>query len=1059
MNWLFFTSLPNVSVGIDAQCEYVFKDMEPQVYPPQLDYNAELLRKPAKKQTTITDTFRERKRKNTDSDITQCKEKKKRESTLFEKFKNLKESYGRTSKVLKHDLDKSTVMSDKRLQELTYLKKPDVSRAVPSENAITEKNDEHVKSTCSEEQTTYEINDDDFIDDEFMDENKINDILTEIESEISKGSSKSEVGDKIKFSVATDKCSIQKSVLPKSVNIRSIPSRNSYIEIENYKAMNMNRKRVNKTFSKKTNYNFIELLEKNVDLSDTEQTTEQEKNSFSDTIRSHIEKYLQKAKTNVEPADRILDLIQDEPILSKESGPIVTAQDSNIIGKDDDIDESMQLSPNSKKITITDGYKRLTVNDESKQVSVLENKVRSIDLTINELPSVEYHIQEIDEENELPSVELHLKTNKDEIAIEYVAEKIDSKLIPEDIYAENNTSSNINLKQSLEPEPVPVIKESIYAVNISVNKLNKESDLKGPESILNAGTLDFLDGPIENDIDDNTSVETNAVLEEKQEFAIIEPPRRVEPKQIDIKSIEKENIELVAYNNPTHKTAFQQHDTELPIALPSTSCIAETNEKQEIRVMELWKSYIKELPLESEKNMEVTKSILAFNIDNQMASTQQNDKSKELSVALQNCMPKDAESKEKYKLREINKNKAIGFNPPFKRPTCDSNWKPKSNNSLQIATTSEKQSLLEIEPPNSIFEENREITTMSFPTCGFSSQPICIQRNILHKLPYILPITTSPVPELQDKQELLVLEQPKNCTTGNKDITAYKNYTSNAIKNHPTCTQLNYDNYNVLFDLPSTVSLTPESRDKPRPLEIVSTKMYNKEVVTINNPTTSVIKNPQAFTQDYGYTCGSSYTRADNQNHYINKYSFSSNKTDVSTQETTDHVVRVIRNLRIDLDITEIVSETKKTMDTAKDIEYDNEEDSNMAFKRPKIEITPTIEQCNENSNALESFSSDYCKQVEEYNPKALSNSFILTAVEETSENQIIPLPSTELKQLRCDIKHEKDKYCEEVDKDGEGDQNTKKHQFSKYKSDDSTLERKPNNLMGILQKYSNIMR
>lgn len=1089
-------NLPHFSAGLDARCEYVFKDVEPQMKPPQSEYNEELIKTPNAnlKQTVITDTFRERKRKNTDKDIAQSKEKKKRESAFLDSFKTLKESFGKTSKVLKEDLEKTTVMSEKLLRELTHLEQPGTSK-FPSANLTTEQNYDNnqqlpVKSTF-EEPNPYEINDDDF-NDEFIDEDKINNILNEIESEISKENSKPEVSNKTKL-YRSNANELQKAAISRPVSTEYIPSRHTYT-IENSKKDT--KQPVSKNIPKKTNFSFIDLLEKNVDLSDEEEIKIREQNSFSDTIRCHIDKYLQKAKTTINVPDIILTgLKEDEPLTSKETEPTFSVQDSSR-------------------------------NKDDYNAKLYETMQHNYKDSNNEKPTTD--IDEIYEENELPAIILSKNNNRYDIDTENVVEKRESRIIPE--YNNiHNTSSNKNIQQ--ENEPMKVITESKTTENIGIYKLNEEPDLKELKPVLGNETeaLVLLIGPNKKDLAvDNASTATAVnkcpiVLpssyapetKENQEHEI-EQPRRLEPKQVEIEPGNNENIEMEAYNNPTsialgiHKVSRQLNSDKnsTPIALPKPiSHLPKLIEKPESPMMEMWKNSIKDLSIlefgEINNEVATSSNTMSYAYDKPQAFTQKNYKTNRLPVDLQKIIghvPKVTENLSAIELPKNNKGVSIP-SPKYHKTgvavnmipsTQTSNNKnsafpstldikenercleieqPKNNKEIREITkcnaqasafdnqlvftqkrfncklpsthyhnpeTKEIQSILQKEPPRSNAKENSEIATFSFT----SSQPNYTQHNYNYKLPFVLSNTVSRVPELQEKQQLSVMELRKNTIQGIKDMTLYNNCISFDFGNQADLQNCNNDK----IVLPNTASRTPEFNEKQRQrIELKSPT--NKDVSTYKNCASSL--------QNHDYN----YSNADNRTQYINKYSFSTNKTDVSTQETTDHVVRVIKNMRINFDVTEIVSKEKKIGRDERE-QIDNKAENPVAFKKRKHASSPNIEYCTEKLNTkIVNYSSEFGNNNGTDKPKALQISDNLTAVQKFSEKQCLlalpaytTTPATRLLSSTPTLEFmEENIQFKEVDKD-----NGVKNRFSENEIADSAVEKKPTSVESILQKFRN---
>lgn len=261
-------------VGLDVQSEYSFKGLEPLfsrgesiAYPIEQSTTKKIF----KKQTTITDTFKERKRKLNDLDVSQSKEKKKRDNAVIEKFRYLKEPFGKLSIELRDKQQKPVENSSKLLQETTPSNKQ--VRKIINEN--------NLELACSDYDTTVSehvysemISEDLDHGNDFLDDDHFDNILSEIENEISKSRH-------LSGSVNSHK-PLETTLLINNPN----PSSKL-----NYKLQNPKR-------PKRCNYSFIELLQRNENLSDADDTTSSTDGGFSDTIKSRIEKFIRRISTN-----------------------------------------------------------------------------------------------------------------------------------------------------------------------------------------------------------------------------------------------------------------------------------------------------------------------------------------------------------------------------------------------------------------------------------------------------------------------------------------------------------------------------------------------------------------------------------------------------------------------------------------------------------------------------------------------------------------------------------------------------------------------------------------
>lgn len=298
----------------------MFKSLEPLCSRRQSTaYPAEEppIKKTVKKQTTITDTFKERKRKFNDLDISQSKEKKKRDNAVIEKIRHLKESFRKTSEELRDDQQKSVEISNKLLDEMMSTNK----QIRNQENNLRDSNDYDaiVREYEYPDVIAEDLNNEnDSIGDEHFDS-----ILNEIENEISKGHhSDGSINNK-------------KLTTPLETTQRiNNPNHNRKAK---YNPRNIKK-------PTRCNYNFIELLERNEHLSE-EDTTSNE-GGFSDTIKNGIEKFLMSANANTtERIDPVMtDLIsiplyaksQDEHLKTVKSGHVrdVKLQSDKDINKD-----------------------------------------------------------------------------------------------------------------------------------------------------------------------------------------------------------------------------------------------------------------------------------------------------------------------------------------------------------------------------------------------------------------------------------------------------------------------------------------------------------------------------------------------------------------------------------------------------------------------------------------------------------------------------------------------------------------------------------------------------
>ncbi|XP_063363912.1 probable ATP-dependent DNA helicase HFM1 [Cydia amplana] len=348
--WIHCVS--SVIVGIDVQADYLFLDLEPQA-PPEIGHapwsNSNTPRPNiTTKQTAITDVYKERKRKN-DSDITQCKEKKKREYTLTQKLKALKESFSKTSKTLKTDIDKSVEISNKVIHDLldgrnrpplpennqVITEAADEFPAVDltkgiidviddsnnrprfSENSLVEEYPtvDLTKNVAADKFEEFTSNDNyDYIDDL-----QIDSLLSKIESEIS---ANDPISNNMQYNNDPDtNVSKQPNV---HFNERPMPEAQK-VELK-YIIRNMNNTQrltnkssrcardINKRKNLKSNFSVIDLIEKKANTADDNIENHSDKSidsGFSDAIKSQINKFLQRAQNTTKPKIPVIDELLD----------------------------------------------------------------------------------------------------------------------------------------------------------------------------------------------------------------------------------------------------------------------------------------------------------------------------------------------------------------------------------------------------------------------------------------------------------------------------------------------------------------------------------------------------------------------------------------------------------------------------------------------------------------------------------------------------------------------------------------------------------------------------
>lgn len=291
-------------MGIDVQTEYSFNDLEPFLRAPAsttTPTNSIQTKKTAERQTCITDTFKERKRKINPDAIEKSKEKRKRENAIIENFKYLKQSFETASK----NINQSIHQQSRQNKELSN-KNADACSL--SNNKIS--NAPNSIETNSIQNICYE----DMDSDDFIDEGKIDSILNEIENEMTKSKTSLNNAKPNTNAYFREKtlCG-QNPLSTKSIGgrLENMCSENSITKSRssNYKTSTAPRKLKAKT--PKSNYTFIELLERKLSISDEEDKTEvpPKDNGFSDTIKNQIQKYLTKTQTKSSVPDRNIKML------------------------------------------------------------------------------------------------------------------------------------------------------------------------------------------------------------------------------------------------------------------------------------------------------------------------------------------------------------------------------------------------------------------------------------------------------------------------------------------------------------------------------------------------------------------------------------------------------------------------------------------------------------------------------------------------------------------------------------------------------------------------------
>ncbi|XP_072948761.1 probable ATP-dependent DNA helicase HFM1 [Epargyreus clarus] len=272
-------------VGIDVQNEYLFMDVAPMFKGSEGSKNVHdnSTKTVSKTSFEIEQIPADRKRKvNNIIDVTCSKEKIKRDNNLIKKFNCLKESFGKASKELRGNFNKTTEMSNKILHNL----KPPESNVNINTNFVSDDIRETIiEPNYANNFAIIDSNDDLF--EQLEDDNQVNNILYEIENEIGR-------------TVA------QQNVLETTEQPTLVTNENKN-DTSNYTKTNETRKLHKKQV--KSNYNFIDVIDKNnYTNEENDDIATGDDGGFANTVKLQIEKYLQHTKFT-KPRDEDINII------------------------------------------------------------------------------------------------------------------------------------------------------------------------------------------------------------------------------------------------------------------------------------------------------------------------------------------------------------------------------------------------------------------------------------------------------------------------------------------------------------------------------------------------------------------------------------------------------------------------------------------------------------------------------------------------------------------------------------------------------------------------------
>ncbi|CAG4956307.1 unnamed protein product [Colias eurytheme] len=261
-------------VGIDDHCEYVFNELPTHT---SMEKNLMLdeIHVP-EKEICVKD----RKRKN-DTDIVQSKEKIKRDTNIIKQFKHLKESFELSSENLSKNLNETAELSNKILSDLTKTDNDIIETVatLPIKEQITNEN-------------VVEISDEE----DYIDDAEINNILNEIEGEIKHVAVNNKSMERNIQIKPTEKLySISNSMINTGINRSSILRPHSICK--------------NKQKAKKSNFSFIDIIEKQNNSPNENIVEKQTDTGFSGAIRDNINEFLKKAQMKKQTNANVIELL------------------------------------------------------------------------------------------------------------------------------------------------------------------------------------------------------------------------------------------------------------------------------------------------------------------------------------------------------------------------------------------------------------------------------------------------------------------------------------------------------------------------------------------------------------------------------------------------------------------------------------------------------------------------------------------------------------------------------------------------------------------------------
>ncbi|KAJ2948982.1 hypothetical protein O0L34_g5922 [Tuta absoluta] len=449
-------------VGIDVHCEYLFKNIEPPFLRGETINSISIDNTPSKntkKQTTVTDVYKQRKRKSNEIDVTESKEKRKRDTALVEKFKLLKNSFEVTSKELRDDLTKSAQMSNTiigriikpeqqtNFNETSIADSFDINFMHPAAECNAINIDDNgtygtTKFVTADHQNNHAFVDTINLDDEdnFVVDSHINSIMNEIETDILKtnnleNSTNVNTNTSQNY-VRTKPLKVESSFFnkpaPKYCNNNAQSKHEGVTRSPNLESFlmakqSLNDKRKQRPTKTKTNYSFMDTIENKVALDDDVEVPQKE-SVFSETIKNQIEKFLQ-STNKTKPHDMIIEGLLNCTENISQSKKTITSPikiENNALSDSEPIPISLELPEVSVSRGNVDIDNKDMVKMPSENVCAVQKDSEHVNSEIvintsisNDRQNIDKIVEEIEREyNDRASKASHTKQNEENTCID-----------------------------------------------------------------------------------------------------------------------------------------------------------------------------------------------------------------------------------------------------------------------------------------------------------------------------------------------------------------------------------------------------------------------------------------------------------------------------------------------------------------------------------------------------------------------------------------------------------------------------------------------------------------